>query len=98
MERGSNTTLRFMPEAFYVYEYDFPLLQPNVVGGQIEQSRPGKGRPFSALILFLACLLAGSFASQSRFYTLLFAGLQVGGVALDLLDNVFLLHLAFKPA
>ena len=67
-------------------------------GGQIEQSRPGTERLIPALILFLACLFAGPFASQRSFHTLLFAGLQVKGVALDLLDNVFLLHLAFKAA
>jgi hypothetical protein len=84
-----------MPEA--LYEYGFPCYAHRG-GGQIEQGRPGKGRPFSALILFLARLLAGPLASQGRLYTLFFAGLQVRGVALDLLDNVFLLHLAFKPA
>ena len=67
-------------------------------GGQIEQSRPGKERLFPALILFLACLFAGPLASQRSLHTLLFAGLQVKGVALDLLDDVFLLHLAFKAA
>jgi hypothetical protein len=67
-------------------------------GGQIEQSRPGTERLIPALILFLACLLAGPLAGQRSLYTLLFAGLQVEGVALNLLDNVFLLHLALKAA
>ena len=67
-------------------------------GGQIEQSRPGKERLFPQLVLFLTCLLASSLASESSFHTLLFAGLQVKGVALDLLDNVFLLHLTLKAA
>ena len=66
------------------------------MGGQIKQSRPGSERPFIALVLFLACLLASSLASQRSFYTLLLAGLQVKGVALDLLDNVFLLHLTLE--
>ena len=65
-------------------------------GGQIEQSRPGKERPSAALVLFLARFLASTFASESSFYTLLLAGLQVKGVALDLLDNVFLLHLTLE--
>ena len=50
------------------------------------------------LVLFLARLLAGSLASQRSLHALLLAGLQVKGVALDLLDNVFLLHLALKAA
>ena len=50
------------------------------------------------LILFFTRFLASSFASKSSFHTLLLAGLQVKGVTLDLLDNVFLLHLALKSA
>ena len=66
-------------------------------GGQIEQSRPGKERPFAALVLFFARFFASSLASKSRLNTLFLAGLQVEGVTLNLLDNVFLLHLAFEP-
>lgn len=65
-------------------------------GGQIKQSRPGTERPFPALVLFFARLLASSLASQRSFHTLLLAGLQVEGVTLNLLDDVFLLHLALK--
>jgi hypothetical protein len=50
------------------------------------------------LILLFACFLTGSLASESGLDALFFAGLQVEGVALDLLDNVFLLHLAFEAA
>jgi len=50
------------------------------------------------LILFLARFFPGSLASQRGFHTFLFAGLQVEGVALYLLDNVFLLHLAFESS
>jgi len=67
-------------------------------GGQIKQSRSGTERLFPALILFLAGFFSCPLASERSFYTLFFAGLQVKGVALDLLDNVFLLHLAFKAA
>ena len=67
-------------------------------GGQIEQSRPGKERPFPQLVLFLTCLLASSLASKSSFYTLLLAGLQVKGVALNLFDDVFLLNFALETA
>ncbi len=67
-------------------------------GGQIEQGRSGTERPFIALILFFACLFSGALASKRSFYTLFFAGLQVEGVTLDLLDDVFLLHLALEAA
>jgi len=67
-------------------------------GGQIKQSRPGKERPFIALVLFFARFLTSSLASESSLDTLFLAGLQVEGVALDLLDNVFLLHLTFEAA
>src|SRR3954453_7293710 len=73
-----------------------PLLQLDMLGGQIKQSRPGTERLFAALVLFLARLFAGPLASQLSFHTLLLAGLQVKGVTLDLLDDVFLLHLALK--
>ena len=55
-------------------------------------------RLFPALILFFPRLLPCPFTGQRGLDTLLFAGLQVKGVALDLFDDVFLLHLALKPA
>ena len=67
-------------------------------GGQIEQSRSGKERPFNALILFFACLFSGALARERGLHTLFFAGLQVEGVSLNLLDDVFLLHLALEAA
>jgi hypothetical protein len=73
-----------------------PCLQLNSVGARLEQGRPGKERPSAALILFFSCFLASTLASESCLHTLLLAGLQVKGVALDLLDNVFLLHLALE--
>jgi len=51
---------------------------------------------FKALVLFLACFLAASFARQGFLYALFLAGLQVEGVTLNLLDNVFLLHFALE--
>jgi hypothetical protein len=74
------------------------LLQLNPDGGQIEQSRPGKERPCAALILFFSRFFTRAFASQRGLHTLLLAGLQVKGVTLDLLDDVFLLHLALETA
>jgi hypothetical protein len=55
-------------------------------------------RYLPALVLFFARFLASSLASKSGFDTLFLAGLQVKGVALDLLDYVFLLHLALEAA
>jgi hypothetical protein len=77
-------------------------------GARFEQSRSGKERPFPAfnscfvspasLVLLFARFLARSFASESGFDTLFLAGLQVKGVALNLLDNVFLLHLPLETS
>jgi len=50
------------------------------------------------LVLLLADFLTISFASERFFDTLLFARLQVEGVTLNLLDDVFLLHFALEPA
>ena len=50
------------------------------------------------LILLFPNFLAGALTSQRGFNPFLFSGFQVKGVALDLLDNVFLLHLALKTA
>ena len=68
------------------------------MGGQIEQGRPGRERPFAALVLFFARFFASTLASKSGFDTLFLAWLQVEGVTLNLLDNVFLLHLALEAA
>ena len=53
---------------------------------------------FITSVLFLARFLTSSLARESGFDTLFLAGLQVEGVAFDLLDNVFLLHLALEAA
>jgi len=54
-----------------------------------------RGSPLN-LVLFFPRFLAAALARQSFFYALLLARLQVKGVTLDLLDNVFLLHLALE--
>jgi hypothetical protein len=46
--------------------------------------------------LFFACFLPAALAGQCFLHPLLFAWLQVKGVTLDLLDDVFLLHFALK--
>ena len=66
--------------------------------GAISSKAAPEGAALFRLVLFFTCLLASSLASKRGFYALLLAGLQVKGVALDLLDNVFLLHLALKAS
>jgi len=47
-------------------------------------------------ILFFTSFFTAAFACECFLDTLFLAGLQVKGVALNLLDDVFLLHLAFE--
>jgi hypothetical protein len=63
-----------------------------------ERAIPGKGWPGQKLILLFTSFLTAAFARQCFFHALLLARLQVKGVSLDLLDDVFLLHFALKPA
>src|ERR1700733_1131424 len=58
-----------------------------------EQS-PSTAGTFS--ILFLACLFPGAFASERGLDAFLLSGLQIKGVSFDLLNDVFLLHLALE--
>ncbi len=74
------------------------LMQLKMVGARLSRAAPGRSGPSLRLILFLACLFSGALTSQRGFDTFLFAGLQVEGMTLDLLDNVFLLHLTFEAA
>ena len=48
------------------------------------------------LVLFFTRFFPAALARQCFLHTLLLARLQVKGVTLDLLDNVFLLHLALE--
>jgi hypothetical protein len=57
----------------------------------------GRGDPIPLILLFTS-LFSAAFTRERFFHALLFAGLQVKGVSLDLLDNVFLLNLALKAA
>jgi hypothetical protein len=59
---------------------------------------PREGATLYCLVLFLARFLTSTFASESRLYTLFLAGLQIKGVTLDLLNDVFLLHFALETA
>jgi hypothetical protein len=56
------------------------------------------GWPLFQLVLLFASFFAATFSCQSFFYTFLFTGFQVKGVAFDFLDDVFLLHLALEAA
>jgi hypothetical protein len=56
------------------------------------------GERCEALVLFLADLLAIPLTCEGFLHALLFAGLQVKGVALNFLNDVFLLHLALEAA
>ena len=47
-------------------------------------------------VLFFTRFLAAALTGQCFFYALLLARLQVKGVTLDLLNNVFLLHFALE--
>jgi hypothetical protein len=75
-------------------------------GGQMEQGRPGKGTTLYcecvlltiSLVLLFANFLASALASESSFDAFFFTGLQVKGVALDLFNDVFLLHFALEAA
>jgi hypothetical protein len=58
----------------------------------------GCSRQGTFSILFLARLLARAFASKCGLHAFLLSGLQVKGVSFDLLDNIFLLHLALETA
>ena len=60
--------------------------------------RRGTTWPEVELILLFTGLFSATFSGQSFFYTFLFTGLQVKGVAFDFLDDVFLLHLALEAA
>ena len=75
-----------------------PCCSSSWLGVQIEQSRPGRERPFTALFLFFACFLAGSLASQRSLYSFLLARLQIEGMTLHFFNDVFLLYLAFEAA
>jgi hypothetical protein len=71
------------------------------VEGQIEQGHPRDGATlycYLTSVLLFANLLASALTSQRGFYTLLFSWFQVKGVALDFLNDVFLLYLAFEAA
>lgn len=48
--------------------------------------------------MFFANFLTSALASKRGLYSFFLTGLQVKGVALNLLDNVFLLHFTLEAA
>ena len=54
------------------------------------------GAALYRLVLLLTSFFPAAFACQCFLHALLFARLQIKGVALDLLNYVFLLHLALE--
>jgi hypothetical protein len=56
------------------------------------------GRPSLLLLLFFPSFFPTALARQRFLHALLFAGLQVKGVALHFLDDVLLLYLALEAA
>jgi hypothetical protein len=54
--------------------------------------------PATTSVLLLANLLASALARERGFHAFLLTRLEVKGVALNLFDNVFLLHLALETA
>jgi hypothetical protein len=64
----------------------------------MERPLPGEKRPLLGLFLFFPRFFAAAFACQGFLGAPFFAGLQVEGVPLDLLDDVFLLHFALETA
>jgi hypothetical protein len=56
------------------------------------------GRPSNDLVLLFTGFLPTPLARQGFLHALLFTRLQIEGVTLNLLDDVFLLHFALKPA
>ncbi len=75
-----------------------PSRNVSPMGAKRSRVTPGRGDPFRPLVLLLANFLTSALASQRGFYPFLFTGFQVKGVALDLLDNVFLLYFALEAA
>ncbi len=75
-----------------------PCCSSTSVGARSSRTAPGRDGPLIALVLLFARFLACPLTGQRSLHSLFLAGFQVKGVALNLLDNVFLLYLALKAA
>src|ERR1700680_3795993 len=71
---------------------------PNRAGPPRDGGDPSSLISLAPSILLLTRLLTGTLARQCGLHALFFARLQVKGVTLDFLNNVFLLHLALETA
>src|SRR3982075_3650483 len=72
--------------------------EPNRAGPPRDGGAPSSLISLAPSILLLTRLLTGTLASQCGLHAFFFARLQVKGVTLDFLNNVFLLHLALETA
>src|ERR1039458_4247110 len=63
-----------------------------------EEAAPTGGAAQKPSVLFFSSFFPAALARQGFLHALFLAGFQIKGVALDLLDNVFLLHLALEAA
>ncbi len=71
---------------------------PNARRGEKEWVAAPTAATHRLSVLLLASFFATTFSCQRFLDTFFFAGLQVKGVALNLLDNVVLLHLALETS
>src|SRR5579863_719714 len=66
--------------------------------GGCEASQDRRGRPDSRLLALSTLLLPRALSGERLFRTTLVPGLEVEGVFLDVLDDVFLLHFPLEAA
>jgi hypothetical protein len=71
---------------------------PNARRGEKEWVAAPTAATHRLSVLLLASFFATTFLCQCFLDTFFFAGLQVKGVALNLLDHIFLLHLALETS
>ena len=71
-------------------------MNPNNGCGKEKRRAAFNSGPTVTLILLFASFFPAALTRQSFLYTLFLAGFQIKGVALDLLYDVFLLHLALE--
>jgi hypothetical protein len=71
---------------------------PQERNARMERAALGSGGPRVLLVLLFPSFFPAALTCQGFFHTLLLAGFQIEGVALYLLDDVFLLHLTLEAA
>jgi len=104
LERYVDTTCRFVDQRNEVYEIflltTLRLTSLSMVGARLSRAALGEGGQLLLLLIALVLLFPRLFPrplpGQRRFHALFLSRLQVKGVPLDLLNDVFLLHLALE--